>query len=60
MSCTTSSQKDQKKHLTFQQRLETFENWPLTSVISPQQLASAGFYYLQRKDMVRYSFDMYW
>ncbi|XP_012229102.1 putative inhibitor of apoptosis isoform X2 [Linepithema humile] len=53
MSCTTSSQKElQKKYLTFQQRLQTFENWPLTSIISPQQLASAGFYYLQHKDMV--------
>lgn len=33
-------------------RLETFQNWPLT-FITPQQLAKAGFYYINRSDQVK-------
>ncbi|XP_020293742.1 baculoviral IAP repeat-containing protein 7-A-like [Pseudomyrmex gracilis] len=45
-----------KEYRTFQQRLESFENWPVPSIIRPEHLALAGFYYLQYKDMVECAF----
>lgn len=47
-----SSSDSLRKYQTVSQRLQTFDSWPLTSVIRPEQLASAGFYYLQYEDMV--------
>lgn len=38
----------------FEDRLITFVNW--TNNVSPQELASAGFYYTRREDIVRYAF----
>ncbi|XP_012151449.1 death-associated inhibitor of apoptosis 2 isoform X2 [Megachile rotundata] len=46
------SSKPQKQYKTMSQRLQTFNNWPISSIISPEKLAKAGFYYLQREDMV--------
>ncbi|KAM0732845.1 Baculoviral IAP repeat-containing protein 2 [Formica fusca] len=45
-----------RKYETISQRLQTFDNWPLTSIIRPEQLAAAGFYYLQYKDLVECAF----
>lgn len=44
------------KYETVSQRLQTFDTWPLTSVVRSEQLASAGFYYLQYKDLVECAF----
>lgn len=44
------------KYETVSQRLQTFDSWPLTSIIRPEQLALAGFYYLQYKDLVECAF----
>jgi baculoviral IAP repeat-containing protein 7/8 len=38
--------------LEFQQRLESFEGWPRGDVISPSNLAEAGFYYTGESDRV--------
>ncbi|XP_039307614.1 baculoviral IAP repeat-containing protein 7-A isoform X2 [Solenopsis invicta] len=38
------------------QRLLSFRNWPKTNIIHPKELAEAGFYYLQDKDMVECAF----
>ncbi|KZC11010.1 Apoptosis 2 inhibitor [Dufourea novaeangliae] len=35
------------------QRLDTFANWPIPSIVSPEKLAEAGFYYLQHEDRVQ-------
>lgn len=51
-----SSSDSLRKYQTVSQRLQTFDSWPLTSVIRPEQLASAGFYYLQYEDMVECAF----
>ncbi|XP_070170336.1 death-associated inhibitor of apoptosis 2 isoform X2 [Polyergus mexicanus] len=45
-----------RKYETVSQRLQTFDNWPLISIIRPEQLAAAGFYYLQYKDLVECAF----
>ncbi|KAL6442673.1 hypothetical protein ACFW04_002645 [Cataglyphis niger] len=45
-----------REYETVSQRLQTFNNWPLTSIIRPEQLAAAGFYYLQYKDLVECAF----
>lgn len=37
------------------ERLKTFENWQVT-FISPQDMAAAGFYFLEREDIVRCAF----
>ncbi|EFN85667.1 Apoptosis 2 inhibitor [Harpegnathos saltator] len=37
---------------TTSQRLRSFVNWPISSVVSPEQLAKSGFYYLQFSDLV--------
>lgn len=34
-------------------RLQTFTNWPISSIVSPEKLAKAGFYYLQQEDKVQ-------
>lgn len=41
------------EYSTFAQRLQSFQNWPITSIVHPEQLALAGFYYLQSEDMVK-------
>lgn len=38
---------------TFFQRLKTFESWPIPSIVSPEKLAKAGFYYLLHEDVVQ-------
>ncbi|XP_050447704.1 E3 ubiquitin-protein ligase XIAP-like isoform X1 [Cataglyphis hispanica] len=45
-----------REYETVSQRLQTFDNWPLSSIIRPEQLAAAGFYYLQYKDLVECAF----
>lgn len=42
-----------REYSTFAQRLQSFKNWPITSIVHPEQLALAGFYYLQSEDMVK-------
>jgi len=42
-----------QKYGTVPQRLQSFNDWPATSVVSPEELASAGFYYRGLADMVR-------
>ncbi|XP_017670701.1 PREDICTED: baculoviral IAP repeat-containing protein 7 [Lepidothrix coronata] len=39
--------------VTEEMRLSTFENWPQNSDVHPEQLASAGFFYTGRGDVVR-------
>ncbi|XP_063981768.1 baculoviral IAP repeat-containing protein 7 [Diachasmimorpha longicaudata] len=41
---------------SFAQRLTSFRNWPSTAAVTPEQLARAGFYYLQSEDMVECAF----
>lgn len=38
---------------TTSQRLRSFIQWPIPSIVSPEQLAKSGFYYLQFSDLVR-------
>ncbi|KYN06939.1 Apoptosis 2 inhibitor [Cyphomyrmex costatus] len=38
------------------ERIVSFQKWPKTSIIHPHKLAMAGFYYLQREDMVECAF----
>lgn len=35
-------------------RLETFTNWPVPEIVTPEQLAKAGFYYQGTGDKVRF------
>lgn len=42
-----------KEYSTYAQRLLSFKNWPVTSIVHPEQLALTGFYYLQNGDMVK-------
>lgn len=37
-------------------RLETYLNWPAGHIVTPQNLARAGFYYLQQGDKVKCAF----
>lgn len=37
-------------------RLESFANWPVPFIVSPERLARAGFYYAQQGDKVRCAF----
>lgn len=37
-------------------RLESFANWPIPFIVSPERLAKAGFYYAQQGDKVRCAF----
>ncbi|XP_011298332.1 apoptosis 2 inhibitor [Fopius arisanus] len=41
---------------SFARRLDSFQNWPTTAAVTPEQLARAGFYYLQSEDMVECAF----
>ncbi|XP_011630439.1 baculoviral IAP repeat-containing protein 7-A isoform X1 [Pogonomyrmex barbatus] len=45
-----------KEYSTITQRLLSFNNWPISSIVHPEQLALAGFYYLQCEDMVECAF----
>ncbi|OXU22592.1 hypothetical protein TSAR_012529 [Trichomalopsis sarcophagae] len=36
----------------YSDRLNTFRNWPIPAIVSPERLARSGFYYLQQADMV--------
>ncbi|XP_071626658.1 death-associated inhibitor of apoptosis 2 [Temnothorax longispinosus] len=45
-----------REYGTFAQRLQSFKTWPITSIVHPEQLALAGFYYLQSKDVVECAF----
>ncbi|XP_076636294.1 death-associated inhibitor of apoptosis 2 isoform X2 [Colletes latitarsis] len=42
-----------KEYRTLSQRLQTFSNWPIPLVLSPERIAMSGFYYLQHDDMVQ-------
>ncbi|KAG7201967.1 hypothetical protein KM043_004667 [Ampulex compressa] len=44
------------KYRSLSERMESFVNWPISSIISPRKLAKAGFYYLQQGDMVECAF----
>lgn len=48
----SSSREVSPEYKTVSQRLQTFANWPISSVVSPDKLAKAGFYYLQHDDTV--------
>ncbi|RLU20359.1 hypothetical protein DMN91_006967 [Ooceraea biroi] len=41
---------------TVAQRLQSFTGWPIASVVSPVELAEAGFYYRKLADMVECAF----
>ncbi|XP_060822999.1 baculoviral IAP repeat-containing protein 7 isoform X2 [Bombus pascuorum] len=43
----------QKECKVMSQRLQSFTNWPISSIVSPEKLAKAGFYYLQHDDDVQ-------
>ncbi|XP_003492056.1 putative inhibitor of apoptosis isoform X3 [Bombus impatiens] len=43
----------QKECRVMSQRLQSFTNWPISSIVSPEKLAKAGFYYLQHDDEVQ-------
>ncbi|XP_011876980.1 PREDICTED: E3 ubiquitin-protein ligase XIAP-like [Vollenhovia emeryi] len=45
-----------KEYVTFAKRLQSFKNWPITNIVHPEKLAMAGFYYLQKEDMVECAF----
>lgn len=52
---TVRSANPLRDYSSFSQRLRSFSNWPISSVVSPEQLAKSGFYYLQFRDLVRTS-----
>ncbi|KAK5650406.1 hypothetical protein RI129_001435 [Pyrocoelia pectoralis] len=37
-------------------RLQSFENWPVPHIVSPESLAKAGFYYLKHRDRTKCAF----
>ncbi|KAF5295946.1 hypothetical protein FQA39_LY12718 [Lamprigera yunnana] len=37
-------------------RLQTFTNWPVPEIVSPERLARAGFYYLKQLDKTKCAF----
>ncbi|KAF5301489.1 hypothetical protein FQR65_LT08792 [Abscondita terminalis] len=37
-------------------RLQSFENWPMTHIVTPESLAKAGFYYLKKQDKTKCAF----
>lgn len=41
-----------KEYGTFAQRILSFKDWPKSRFVHPEQLALAGFYYLQSEDVV--------
>ncbi|KAK0168560.1 hypothetical protein PV327_002346 [Microctonus hyperodae] len=50
------SQNPRIEYGSYQQRLRSFVNWPTTAAVTPESLARAGFYYLQKEDMVECAF----
>lgn len=46
------SQNPRIEYGTYEQRLNSFQNWPTFAAVTPESLARAGFYYLQQEDMV--------
>ncbi|CAK9831205.1 Death-associated inhibitor of apoptosis 2 [Anthophora retusa] len=52
-STEISHERNTNECRTVSQRLQTFANWPITSIVSPEELARAGFYYLQQADEVK-------
>ncbi|XP_012276923.1 baculoviral IAP repeat-containing protein 7-A isoform X2 [Orussus abietinus] len=50
------SENPQIEYRTKEQRLRSFENWPISSIVPPERLAESGFYYLQEADMVECAF----
>lgn len=52
VSPACQGQHPRNKYMTVAQRLQTFANWPVSSIVSPERLAKAGFYYLQHDDAV--------
>lgn len=48
-----------KDYGTASQRLQSFSSWPISSIVSPEQLAKSGFYYLQFSDLVRKSYNVF-
>lgn len=49
---TSTVDSDRELYRTVSSRLNTFVNWPVPNIISPEVLAKAGFYSLQRADKV--------
>ncbi|KAK4883076.1 hypothetical protein RN001_006395 [Aquatica leii] len=37
-------------------RLQSFENWPVSHIVTPESLAKAGFYYLKKQDKTKCAF----
>lgn len=37
-------------------RLQSFENWPVSHIVTPENLARAGFYYLKERDKTKCAF----
>lgn len=37
-------------------RLQSFDNWPVPHIVSPESLAKAGFYYLKQRDRTKCAF----
>ncbi|XP_047365303.1 baculoviral IAP repeat-containing protein 7-like isoform X1 [Vespa velutina] len=52
LSTAVRSNDPQRQYKTLRQRLESFANWPVSNIVSPDKLAKAGFYYLQQADLV--------
>lgn len=53
-STSVRQQEPKPEYRTEAQRLRSFANWPVATIVSPESLAKAGFYYLQKADMVNY------
>ncbi|QEI03480.1 IAP-3 [Spodoptera cosmioides nucleopolyhedrovirus] len=47
---------EQERLRSFQERLNSFSNWPAWAQVSPYHLALSGFYYIGRGDEVRCAF----
>ncbi|XP_015599777.1 baculoviral IAP repeat-containing protein 7-A [Cephus cinctus] len=56
ISSLVQSENPQVEYRTEAQRLQSFTNWPIPSIISPERLAKSGFYYLQQADVVECAF----
>lgn len=55
-SATVRNAEIVQEYRTVAQRLQSFADWPITSVVSPEELAEAGFYYRKLADMVECAF----
>lgn len=51
MCCLESTVSEEKAYKNFEERLLTFKNW--TGEVNPLDLAKAGFYFTQYKDICR-------